>query len=174
MLLRNYTKKIFRPQCNPSFESLHCIAQLEQDVSQALPYLNAALGGFEYLKDPPAVTFRVQGKIITVHPQEIAVNALKDEEEADKILQWLKRKINETWEKRGKIEPKYEGIPKPRVLEILRLLPLTNCRECGEPTCVVFAARIAEGAKGSEDCPHLEHVKRKKLQEYMCQFYLEA
>ena len=86
MLLRGYPREIFRPECNPHFQSLHCIAHLEQDVSAALPYLNAALGGFEYFKDPPAVTFRVQGKIITVHAREIAVNALKDEEEADKIL----------------------------------------------------------------------------------------
>ena len=121
MLLKSYKKEIFRPECNPSFQSLHCIAHLEQDVSEALPYLNATLGGFEYLKDPPAVTFRVHGKIITVHSRDIAVNALKDEEEADKILEWLKREINEAWEKRNEIEPRYEGAPKPKVLEILKL-----------------------------------------------------
>ena len=48
MLLKNYTKEIFRPECNPSFQSLHCIVHLEQDVSEILPYLNASLGGFEY------------------------------------------------------------------------------------------------------------------------------
>ena len=173
MLLKGYTKEIFRPECNPSFQSLHCIAHLDQDVSEALPYLNAALGGFEYLKDPPAVTFRVQGKIITVHPREIAVNALKDEEEADKILEWLKREINEAWEKRGEIEPKYEGSPKPKIFEILKLLPKTNCRECGQPTCMVFAAMIAEGAKGPEDCPSLKEEERLKLAEYMGQFQLD-
>ncbi|MBW2113198.1 MAG: Fe-S cluster protein, partial [Deltaproteobacteria bacterium] len=89
MLLESYTKKIFRPECNPSFQSLHCIAALDQDITDALPYLNAVLGGFEYFKDPPAVTFRIQGKIIAVHPREIAVNALRDEEEAGKILEWL-------------------------------------------------------------------------------------
>ena len=82
MLLRSYTAEIFRPECNPSFQSLHCIAHLDQDISEALPYLNAVLGGFEYLKDPPAVTFKTQGKLITVHPCKIAVNALKDKEEA--------------------------------------------------------------------------------------------
>ena len=86
MLLKGYTKEISRPECNPSFQSLHCIAHLDQDIREALPYLNSVLGGFEYFKDPPAVTFRTRGKIITVHPREIAVNALKDEEEADKIL----------------------------------------------------------------------------------------
>jgi len=170
MLLKSYTKEISRPACNPSFQSLHCIAHLDQDISEVLPFLNASLGGFEYLKDPPAVTFRTQGKIITVHPREIAVNALRDEQEADKIVEWMKREINETWEKRDEITPRYEGAPKPKVFEILKLLPKTNCRECGFPTCMVFAAKMAEGAKGSEDCPALEGEKSEKLKDYMSGF----
>src|SRR4030042_885874 len=138
MLLISYRKEIFRPECNPSFQSLHCIAHLDQDITEALPYLNATLGGFEYLKDPPAVTFRIHGKLITVHPREIAVNALGDEEEADKILEWLKREINDAWKSRDKITPNCEGAPKPKILEILKLLPKTNCRECGQPTCMVL------------------------------------
>ncbi len=174
MLLTSYRKEIFRPECNPSFQSLHCIAHLDQDIAEALPYLNATLGGFEYFREPPAVTFRVQGKIITVHPREIAVNALRDEEEADKILRWLQREINEAWEKRGEIKPKYEGLPKPKLLEILKLLPKTNCRECGEATCMVFAARVAEGAKGPEQCPSLHEEKRTTLERYMSRFQLDA
>jgi ArsR family metal-binding transcriptional regulator len=174
MLLTSYTKEIFRPECNPSFQSLHCIAHLDQDIADALPYLNATLGGFEYFREPPAVTFRAEGKIITVHPREIAVNALKDEEEADKILQWLQREINDAWEKRGEIKPKYEGLSKPKLLEILKLLPKTNCRECGEATCMVFAARMAEGAKGPEQCPPLNEENRAKLEQYMSGFHLDA
>ena len=174
MLLKGYSKEIFRPECNPSFQSLHCIAHLDQDVSETLPYLNTVLKGFEYLKDPPAVTFKIHGKIITVHPREIAVNALKDEEEADRTLEWLKREINEAWEKRNEIKPRYERAPKPKLLEILRLLPLTNCRNCGEPTCMVFAAKIAEGAKGPEDCPPLKEEKRVELQKYMEPFQFDV
>jgi len=173
MLLNHYRKEIFRPECNPSFQSLHCIAHLDQDITEVLPYLNAVLGGFEYLKEPPAVTFRIQGKIITVHSREIAVNALKSEEEADKILEWLKREINEAWEKRDEIEPKYEGAPKPKIFEILKLLPKTNCQECGEPTCMVFATRMAEGAKGPEGCPPLEGENKQALIQYMSRFNLE-
>jgi ArsR family metal-binding transcriptional regulator len=174
MLLKRYRKEIFRPECNPSFQSLHCIAHLEQDVSEALPYLNAVLGGFEYLKDPPTVTLRIHGKIITVHPRQIAINALKDEQEADKILEWLRREINEAWEKRDEIVPRYEGTPKPKILEILKLLPKTNCRECGHPTCTVFAAKVAEGAKGAEDCPALMEENSKKLREYLSQFQFDV
>jgi ArsR family metal-binding transcriptional regulator len=173
MLLEGYTKEIFRPECNPSFQSLHCIAHLEQDITETLPYLNAVLGGFEYFKDPPAVTFRIHGKLITVHPREIAVNALRDEEEADKILEWLKREINEAWEKRDEIEPRYEGMPKPGILEILKFLPKTNCRECGQPTCMVFASLVAQGVEGGEDCPAMKEENREKLQAYMSQFQLD-
>jgi ArsR family metal-binding transcriptional regulator len=93
MLLKSYTKEIFRPECNPRFQSLHCIAHLGQDIREVLPYLNAVLGGFEYLKDPPAVTFKVYGRLITVQPKQIEINALRDEEEADKSLEWLTRAI---------------------------------------------------------------------------------
>ena len=167
MLLKEYTKEIFRPECNPNFRSLHCIAHFEEDITKVLPYLNAELGGFEYFEDPPAVTFRVQGMIITVHSRRIAINALKDEEEADKILEWLKREINGAWEKRDQIRPSYQGSPKPGILEILTLLPRTNCKECGQSTCMVFAALVAQGAKGPEECRLLNTENRKKLDEYM-------
>lgn len=151
--------------------AVHCFAHLDQDVSEALPYLNAALGGFEYLRNPPSVTFRVHGKLIAVHGRKIAVNALKDEAEARKIVEWLKREINDAWEKRDEIEPCYEGMPRPQLIEILKLLPKTNCRECGEPTCMVFVVRVAEGVKGAEDCPPLTGDRKKKLHDYMARFY---
>lgn len=173
MLLRNYTKEIFRPECNPSFQSVHCIAHLAEDIREVLPYLNTILGGFSYTKEPPSVTFKVQGRLITVYPRKIAINALKDEAEADKILEWLKREVNAAWEKRAEIEPEYESAPRPNVFEILKRLPKTNCRECGQPTCMVFATRVAEGAKGAEDCPSLDEQNRQRLKEYLGQFRWE-
>jgi len=41
MLLESYKKEIFRAECNPGFEALHCFAHLDQDVGEAIPYLNA-------------------------------------------------------------------------------------------------------------------------------------
>ena len=174
MLLKTYSKEIFRPECNPGFESVHCIAHLDQNIEPVLPYLNAVLGGFEYLKDPPAVIFRSQGKLITVHGSKIAINALRDEGEADKILKWLEREINETWQNRANINPSYEGAPKPKIIEILKLLPKTNCRDCSMPTCMVFAARMAEGVTGVEDCPSLDRENRAQLEDYMRQFVFDV
>jgi len=173
MLLNNYRMEIFNNECMPSAMSVQCFAHLDQDVSLALPYLNAVLGGFEYLKEPPSVTFRAQGKLITVHGQKIAVNTIKDGNEARKIVEWIIREINDAWEKRDEIEPSYEGMPRPKVIEILKLLPKINCRECGVPTCMVFATLVAEGAKDASNCPPLGKEDKKKLAVYMEQFRLD-
>ena len=143
MLLTGYRKEIFRPECNPRFQSLHCIAHLDEDISKVLPYLSAALGGHQDLREPPALTLKSHGKLITLHRRQIAINALKDEEEADRVLEWLKGEINTTWEKRGEIRLSLETPARPRILEILRLPPKSNCRECGHPTCMVFASQVA-------------------------------
>ncbi|MFH2046953.1 MAG: (Fe-S)-binding protein [Pseudomonadota bacterium] len=172
MLLKSYIKEIFKPKCNPGFQSVHCIAHLDQDIREVIPYLNAELGGSEYLKDPPAVTFKIHGRLITVHHDRIAINALKDEDEADRVLEWLKREINEAWEKRAEITPCYESTPKPQIIEILKLLPKTNCRDCGQSTCMVFSALLAEGAKEVEACPQLDEENKIKLEEYLNKFKL--
>ncbi len=86
MLLNGYVKNIFRPACNTSFESVHCMAHLNEDISEALPYLNALLGATEYFQNPPEMMFQHYGKIIKLSAREIAVNALEDEAEADRIL----------------------------------------------------------------------------------------
>jgi len=172
MLLKNYHKEVFRAKCNASFQSVHCIARLEQDISAVLPYLNAELGGYKYFQDPPAVTFKSAGKLITVQGREIAVNALKDEQEAEKILQWLKNEINTTWQRRSEIVPSFESAAKPQVIEILKRLPRTNCRECGSPTCLVFATQVAEGIKTAQACPPISPDQKQSLDGYMRGFGL--
>ena len=49
MLLESYTLEIFNSRCNPGAMAVHCFTHLDQDVSLALPYLNAVLGGFSHL-----------------------------------------------------------------------------------------------------------------------------
>ena len=79
MLLQSYRLEIFNNECMPGAMSVQCFAHLDQDVSKALPYLNAELGGFEYINDPPSVTFKLHGKLLTVHGHKIAVNANRSE-----------------------------------------------------------------------------------------------
>jgi len=173
MLLKSYRKEVGRIECRPEAESLQIIAYLDSDISEVIPYLNTVLGGFQYIKEPPSVSFKVHGKLIAVHSDRICVNALEDEAQGEKIIEWLKQEINETWEQRAEIEPRFEGAPKPKVLEILKLLPKTNCRECGQPTCMVFATQVAEGGRGAKDCPPLGDEGKAKLEAYLGQFHFD-
>ena len=173
MLLKSYRMELFNNECMPRAMTIQCFAHLNQDVSAILPYLNAILAGFEYIKEPPSVTFRAQGKLITIYGRKIAINAIKDEKEALKIVEWIKREINYAWENRDEVEPSYEGMPRPKVIEILKLLPKTNCQECGAPTCIVFATFVAEGGKDASDCPALSDENREKLNSYIEPFQLD-
>jgi ArsR family metal-binding transcriptional regulator len=170
MLLNAYREEISRPTCNNTFQSLHCIAHLDADISEALPYLNAVLGGDTYIKEPPSVTFKLYGKLITVHGRMIAINALRDEAEARHILDWFKEQINHAWENRTTIVPKYDGRTVPQIIEIYRMLPKSNCKKCGQPTCMVFASLATEGIKGHGDCPEMGEESKKKLKEYLGRF----
>ncbi len=170
MYLKSWTKEVFRAKCNPQFQSVHCIAHLDCDIREVLPYLNSVLGGYTYIEEPPSVTFKLHGRLVTVHAREIAINALEDEAEADRVLAWLQEQINETWARRADITPSYESQPRPQTLRLLRLLPKTNCGKCGQPTCTVFATLMAEGAKVPSDCPIIDNDSRESMEQYLGQF----
>jgi ArsR family metal-binding transcriptional regulator len=170
MILSGWTKEITRVECRPETQTVNCIALLNENIGEAIPYLNAILGGYIFIKEPPSVTFRSQGKLISVHADHIAINANRDAEEAEKILQWLKQEINDAWERREEITPSFEAAPRPQPFSILKYLPRTNCGKCGQSTCIVFASLAVEGGKNASDCPELVPGQREKLEEYLNQF----
>ncbi len=50
-------------------------------------------------------------------------------------------------------------------IEIFKLLPKTNCGECGVPTCLAFAMNLAAGRKELSACPYVSEEARAKLVE---------
>ena len=44
----------------------------------------------------------------------------------------------------------------PNPLGLYKLLPRTNCRDCGQPSCMAFAHALLREEAGPESCPHLE------------------
>jgi hypothetical protein len=43
-------------------------------------------------------------------------------------------------------------------MEIFKILPRTNCRECGVPTCLAFAAAVFKGENRLADCSHIDKL----------------
>ena len=160
MLVNQYLTKFVRPP-NPTAQHLRCYAHLDGDISEVLPYLNTVLKGHQFCPDPPSLTLKYHAKLITLTSHEIAINMVKDQTEAEDILEWLKKEINATWERRGEITPSFEVAAPPRVLDILKFLPRTNCRACGQPTCMVFAVQVGQGAQGLDACPCLDQENQR-------------
>jgi acetyl-CoA decarbonylase/synthase complex subunit gamma len=50
-------------------------------------------------------------------------------------------------------------------IEIFKLLPKTNCKECGEPTCLAFAMKLAASKAELSLCPHISEEAKAKLTE---------
>ena len=50
-------------------------------------------------------------------------------------------------------------------IEIFKLLPKTNCGECGVPTCLAFAMNLASGKVELAACPHVSEEAKEKLAE---------
>jgi ArsR family metal-binding transcriptional regulator len=155
--------EIFRPKCDPSKEVLHLIANFAPDISPALPYLNAELGGWDYDARNHVLLLKLSaGKWVTCQPHEIAIRGCRDLEEAHALLAWAQGQINEVYERREQISPRYTGQAGLKVMEILKCLPMTNCKVCGYATCMAFAAALREGEPSPEYCTPLTEEKYRE------------
>jgi acetyl-CoA decarbonylase/synthase complex subunit gamma len=50
-------------------------------------------------------------------------------------------------------------------VEIFKLLPKTNCKKCGFPTCLAFAMKLAQRQASLDACPDVSEEARQKLGE---------
>jgi ArsR family metal-binding transcriptional regulator len=128
-----------------------------------LPYLNATLRGAVYHRAANALTWKKGGHNIAFHAYEIATSNVEDRNAAGEELDGLVKLVNRTWERRAEITPDYETHQRPTPMAVFKLLPQTNCKRCGEPTCFTFALKLAASQKKIADCPPLaepQHAER--------------
>src|SRR5512135_1311662 len=50
-------------------------------------------------------------------------------------------------------------------VEIFKLLPKTNCKKCGHPTCLAFAMKLAQRQATLDSCPDVSEEAKKVLGE---------
>jgi ArsR family metal-binding transcriptional regulator len=156
MLIDKYDLEVFTPPCEPGTERFSAIARLVTDIREVLPYLNATLRGAVYNAAAPALTWKKGGHNVAFHPYQIAVSTVQDRDAAIKEMEGLIKLLNRTWERREEIEPDHEVHRRPGLIETYKLLPQTNCKACGQPTCYTFAIKLALGQVKLDDCPVLK------------------
>lgn len=50
-------------------------------------------------------------------------------------------------------------------LDIFKLSPKKNCKECGSPTCMAFSMKVAQGAVSIDKCPYFSEDAKAALNE---------
>ena len=164
MLIERYDLEVFTPPCDPGAERYSAVARLTTDISDALPYLNATLRGAVYNRAANALTWKKGGHNIAFHSYQIATSSVEDRDAAMKEIEELIALVNRIWERRAGIAPDYETHQRPAPMAVYKLLPQTNCKQCGEPTCYTFALKLAASQKKITDCPPLcEPLYAEKL-----------
>lgn len=174
MLIDRFDLEVFTPPCDPGAERYAATARLSVDISPVLPYLNAVLRGAVYLPDAQALTWKKGGHVIAFHAHEIATSNVEDREEAEKELKGLIDLVNRTWDRRAEITPDFTTRQRPTPMALYKLLPQTNCKQCGEPTCYSFALKLSVSQRKLADCPPLFEMQYAEKRAALEEMVIEA
>jgi len=150
---------------------IRVIAELSEDVQPVLPYLAALLPRTGYNHAAGILTLLHGGRLLTVYARVVTLAKALDEEDAREVMEWLRERINEAEARRGELAPCLGRRRSPRILDVYKLLPATNCRRCGEYTCMALAARLIFGEAHPSACPRLGEtgfeLNRERLAEWL-------
>lgn len=152
MLIERYDLDVFTPPPEAGAEKFTAIARLTVDIAEVLPYLNATLHGAVYQRAANALTWNKGAHHLTLHARQIAAGNVEDYDVAVAEIDGMVKLINHTWDHRAELIPDYEPRQRPPLMTIYKLLPRTNCQQCGEPTCYAFAIKLAASQSTIADC----------------------
>jgi ArsR family metal-binding transcriptional regulator len=125
---------------------------LPADISASFPYLNSVLDDTIYDHKNSILIGTNNRRRCAYRPHEIQVGMVADPSEASSIVHEVVELVNRIWSEHDRITPSFRERKLPTVYDIYKLLPGTNCKECGYPTCLACAADIRNGVISLERC----------------------
>ncbi|HAA89658.1 MAG: Fe-S cluster domain protein [Thermoanaerobacterales bacterium 50_218] len=163
-MIKDYTLEWKYLPCHIGTQLLVAKIKADQDLSELLPYLNAVAEKARYQPKFNWLRFIFRGYphkraakwTVAVQGNEISVRRFKDKEQVKEICAELIKYLNDIEQKKETITPSYKEWEQPQAIEIYKHLPKTNCRKCGEPTCMSFAVKLALEEVELDDCVELD------------------
>ncbi len=143
---------VFFGPCMADESKVRLVARLSGDLTEVLACLNAEMRQACYTPGGPSLTFMEGYRLVTLSAQRVAIGKADEIVDACRLLEEIRVRVNETWARRASITPSHETRSRPPVLEIYKRLPRTNCRLCGEPSCMAFAAKLRMGEGKLSQC----------------------
>jgi len=154
-LITDYRFELVEDHHHPGSGHYSVRVILPDDISGTFPYLNTVLDDTWY-DHKNHVLIGSRNKIrYAFRPHEIHVAVIADRSNVSNISNEAVDFVNQTWKDRYHITPSLRERKLPTVYDIFKFLPQTNCRKCGYPTCLAFAADLRSGAVRLEQCPLL-------------------
>ncbi len=132
------------------------------DLAEVMPYLNAMFRRADYNAEANTIRFYHNKIEFTLVDSRINVAKFANRTELHELLDWIQELINDIYESRSDLTPLYEKKKEVPVLSIFALLPKTNCRACGEKSCMAFAAKLNKTEADIEECPVLDEPENQE------------
>ena len=128
------------------------IGKPSRALDEVLPYLATLPGVIAWNPEACTLTFRRQPGFMTLYPDKVYITQVMDATEGLELLAALTDAINAVWENRLELVALTAGKHAPNHLDIWELLPRTNCKQCGEATCLAFAVGLLQNKRELTEC----------------------
>lgn len=139
------------PLCDRNWGA-HC--NLDADVRELFPYINADKEDARYQHRPLHVQFHHEKVLCTLYPEEAIAAPFKGRDHVFDFLEGLITYLNNLHKRCHELKPDHNIYRQPpSVVDILKALPRTNCRACGHATCSSFAVALRSGQASPSHCP---------------------
>ncbi|MCP4108974.1 MAG: hypothetical protein GY749_26160 [Desulfobacteraceae bacterium] len=127
--------------------------KLDNDVSLLFPHINAMLKEAGFHDRPEHIQFVLDDIRCTLYPDELIAASSIDQDQAVGFFKRFIDFINDLYAKKDTIKPNHKKIRQISAIDIYKLLPGTNCKECGFLTCLAFAAALSKAQTTPDRCP---------------------
>ncbi len=173
-LIADYEIQLVEPGCVSGAGRWGAQVNLNNDISAVFPYLNAILHNAWYDHQNRVLIWGEQEQRYAFRPDEILVARVQDQQHARQIVRDITDKVNDIWQERDNITPRFTERELPSVIDIFKLLPRTNCKQCGYLTCMAYAADLRQGAVPLEECPPLAQPEFAENKEKISGLFVSA
>jgi len=145
-------------QTSPCFsdeKKIRVVASLPSDIEELFPYLNAVLRG-NYNQEEKSFTFSYEDRPVVLQPNQMTLGKTEDLTKAKEVFDAVIKILNKVYAERDRIVPTTKAQIQLSPFSFYKHLPRTNCKKCGELTCLAFAVGVIQGRYKLEQCPTLQ------------------
>lgn len=159
------------PMTRPAHEferSMMASFNLDSSVAFLFPYLNAVADQARLFENPSFIRFMFNDVCCALYPLKCIVSPFDDREHVRAFVEEFINFINEMIAGHHNIIPNHKYFTTTSVVDILKILPQTNCRECGFASCVAFAGMLSIRRTQPVRCPYIGLPIHEKVVYQVC------